>query len=135
MLASVLALIGLTFFVLLALYLVRTPSAIRRAGLDIGTIKRKDEFAVLPPRATWVSDNYLNLHEQPVVFYALAFYCQLAGTADATNVRLAWGYVALRCVHSFVQCTFNYLPLRTLAFTAGSLLLATIAIRCAFALL
>jgi hypothetical protein len=76
-----------------------------------------------------VADNYNHLHEQPTIFYALAIYSHLAGTADPINVALAWTYVAIRIVHSLIQCTSNYIPLRFTVFAAGSLVLLVMTIR------
>ena len=70
-----------------------------------------------------MADNYNHLMEQPTIFYALVFYIYLAGQADQLHVWLAWAYVALRVVHSLIQCTINRVPLRFLVFalaTAGS---------------
>jgi len=128
MLTPMLALITWTFVIWLWMYATRIP-AMQKAGIDPGKIKQKADLDALPVRVKQVADNYNHLHEQPVIFYALATYCQFAGTADPTNVKLAWAYVGLRVVHSLVQCTINYVPLRFAVFTLASFTLLAITVR------
>jgi hypothetical protein len=81
----------------------------------------------IAPKAVWVADNYNHLHEQPTVFYALCIYSHLAGVADEINAGLAWSYVGIRVVHSLIQITTNFVPLRFVVFNIGSLVLMIIA--------
>ena len=127
-----LALICWTMVMWFWLYATRLP-AMRAAGLH--NFKNKSDLDRLPPRVRWVADNYNHLHEQPVLFYALVFYCQLAGTADATNLALAWTYVLLRVVHSVLQSRFNIVPIRFVIFCLASFSLMAIAVRNALAAL
>jgi hypothetical protein len=133
-LTPMLALIAWTFVMWFWMYATRIP-AMRVAGIDPARIKRKDELDPLPVSVKQIADNYNHLHEQPTVFYALALYCQVAGTADPLNVGLAWCYVALRIAHSLVQCTVNFVPLRFVVFAASALVLMAITARNALALL
>ena len=55
----------------------------------------------------------------------------LGGAADATNVGLAWAYVATRVAHSFVQATRNVIPVRFMVFSLGSILLMILLVRTA----
>jgi len=129
--APVLALVVWTLVILVWLYVRRIP-AMRRAGIDPAKIKGSESYASLPPmnpKAVWVADNYNHLHEQPVIFYALCMYSHLVGQADGINVALAWAYVGVRVLHSFIQITTNFVPLRFAVFNLGSLLLAIIAVR------
>jgi len=52
-----------------------------------------------------VSDNYRNLFEMPVMFYALCSLLLATGSATAFFAAGAWLYVLLRCVHSVIHCT------------------------------
>lgn len=132
MLTPMLALIVWTFVIWLWMYATRIP-AMRAAGIDPGKIRQKSDLDVLPPKVKQVADNYNHLHEQPTIFYALVTYCVLAGDADATNVQLAWSYVGARVVHSLVQCTVNYVPVRFTVFFVASLILMALAGRCVMA--
>lgn len=131
MMTPVLALVVWTLVILVWLYARRIP-AMRKAGIDPAKIKGSESYASLPPmnpKAVWVADNYNHLHEQPTIFYALCVYTHLVGVIDAFNVGLAWGYVAIRVVHSFIQITTNFVPVRFLVFNLGSLVLGVMAVR------
>ena len=131
MMTPVLALVVWTMVILVWLYVRRIP-AMRKAGIDPAKIKGSESYASMPPlnpKAVWVSDNYNHLHEQPVIFYALCVYTHLVGVWDGLNVGLAWAYVAIRIVHSLIQVTTNFVPLRFAVFNLGSIVLAIIAVR------
>jgi len=132
-LTPVLALIVWTFLIWAWMYATRIP-AMRAAGLDPAKIKRKDELDVLPVKVKQIADNYNHLHEQPTVFYVLAIYSHVAGTADPVNVALAWAYVGIRIVHSLIQCTSNFVPVRFVVFVLGTLVLMAITARNVIAL-
>lgn len=131
MMTPVLALVVWTLIVLVWLYTRRIP-AMRKAGIDPKRIKGSESYAGLPPmdpKAVWVADNYNHLHEQPTIFYALCVYSHLAGAVDPVNVGLAWAYVVIRVVHSLIQVTTNFVPLRFVVFNIGSLVLVGVAVR------
>jgi len=128
MLTPVIALILWTFVIEIGLYATRIP-AMRAARIDPRRVKRKDDIDALPVAVKQVADNFSHLHEQPMVFYVLAICTQLAGLSDPTNVALAWIYVALRIVHSIVQCTWNFVPVRFTVFVVSSLVLLGLALR------
>ena len=114
--------------------LTRIP-AMRAAGIDPAKVKDRQDLARLPAKTNWIADNYNHLHEQPTVFYALAIYTHLAGVTDTVSVALCWIYVAIRIVHSLVQSTSNFVPLRFYIFAAGSLVLMVLAGRNVYALM
>ena len=130
-LTPVLALIVWTFMLWFWLYATRIP-AMQALGLD--KFQTKDDLKQLPRSVQNIADNYNHLHEQPTVFYALAIYSHLAGTADMVNVALAWTYVGIRIVHSLIQCTRNFIPLRFTVFAVGSLVLMAMTVRNVIAL-
>lgn len=137
MMAPVLGLIIWTFVMWFWLYAARIP-AMRKAKIDPAKVKGRETYAMfegIPPQVNWVADNYNHLHEQPTVFYALCAYSYLVGVKDDLNVILAWAYVGVRIVHSLVQATTNYVPVRFLLFTLGTLALLVITGRDVFALL
>jgi hypothetical protein len=118
----VLALVGWTFVMWVWLYATRIP-ALRARQVDLAEVSRTGAKLDLPPEVARVADNYNHLHEQPTIFYALALAAQLANAVDACAVILAWAYVALRVVHSFVQATRNVIMVRFSVFAAASLAL------------
>jgi hypothetical protein len=133
MLPPVLALIGWTFVMWFWMYATRIP-AMQKAKIDMAELSRTGAPLVLPPEVARVADNYNHLHEQPTIFYALALAAQFAGAADATNVGIAWAYVATRVAHSLVQATRNVIPVRFMVFSLGSILLLVLLVRTALRL-
>jgi hypothetical protein len=133
-LTPVLALIVWTFVVWFWMYFTRIP-AMRAAGIDPAKIKQKGELDPLPIKVKQIADNYNHLHEQPTVFYALMIYTHLVGVADSVSLTLGWTYVGLRVAHSLIQCTWNFVPVRFMVFSASTLVLIAIAVRDVLALL
>ncbi len=128
MLEPVIALISWTLIVWVWMYALRIP-AMNAAQIDPDSAKHPGSLDSLPSNVRAVADNYNHLHEQPTIFYALAFYTQLAGAADVLTVQLAWVYVGLRVVHSLVQNTANKVMIRFSVFGLSSLVLIAITIR------
>jgi hypothetical protein len=124
----VLALVGWTFVMWVWLYATRIP-ALQAARIDLEQMSRTGAKLELPPEVSRVADNYNHLHEQPTIFYALALGAQVANAVDGWSVALAWGYVGLRVVHSFVQATRNVIMVRFCVFAAASLTLLLLLIR------
>ena len=124
----VLALVAWTFVMWGWLYATRIP-AMRAARVDLAEVSRTGAKLELPPEISRVADNYNHLHEQPTIFYALALAAQVASAVDGWSVALAWVYVALRVVHSFVQATRNVIMVRFFVFAAASLALLLLLIR------
>jgi hypothetical protein len=111
------------------MYATRLP-AMARAGIDgtklvgsTGRSLRDDLIAAGEVRASWVADNYNHLLEQPVAYYAVVLALALIGADTATNVALAWAYVALRVAHSLVQVLVNRVLVRFALFALASLAL------------
>lgn len=73
---------------------------------------------------TRASDNFRNLFEAPVLFYAGVLVAYVAQLASPAYVLLAWAFVATRVVHSAIHTTFNRVKYRFFAFVAGFWLLA-----------
>jgi hypothetical protein len=132
MLTPVLALIVWTLIVWTWMYATRIP-AMQRAGIEPQAGALAGSLDVLPASARQVADNYNHLLEQPTIFYALVFTVVLAGHTDALAVDLAWAYVALRVVHSLIQCTINRVTLRFLVFALSTLVLMALAAKEAMA--
>jgi hypothetical protein len=133
MLTPALGLIVWTFVVWAWMYATRIP-AMQKAGIAAGKLKRKSDLDALPLGVQQIADNYNHLHEQPTVFYALAVYSHLVGVSDVTNIALAWLYVVIRIVHSLIQATSNYVPVRFFVFVTSSVVLIVITARNVWAL-
>ena len=116
------------------LYATRIP-ALQAAKVALDpNMTAADLNAMIPPRVRWKADNYNHLMEQPTIFYAICLALAVAGLGEGLNAWLAWGYVALRVVHSLVQATVNAIMLRFSIFLLASIVLAMLAIHGAIGL-
>ena len=113
------------------LYATRIP-AMNKAKIALDPNRTTaDLTAQLPPQVRWKADNYNHLMEQPTIFYATALALAVTGQGEGVNAALAWGYVALRIVHSLVQATTNVIMVRWALFMTASVVLLVLAIRAA----
>jgi hypothetical protein len=66
-----------------------------------------------------VADNFRNLFEVPVLFFALAAVALATGYVPRWLVVCAWLYVLLRALHSLIHCTYNAVRHRLAVFLAS----------------
>ncbi len=115
------AMVGLTALVWLKLYADRLGE-MRARGVDPQQLATVRAAAGRLER-TQAADNFRNLFEVPVLFYVLCVALALNGGSTPGFVAAAWGYVALRAVHSLIHVTYNRVVHRFLAYVASTLLL------------
>ncbi|KGQ20398.1 MAPEG domain containing protein [Lysobacter dokdonensis DS-58] len=115
------ALVGLTVVVFLRMYWLRL-SEIRRGRIDAQAVATSAEMARLLSD-TRAADNFRNLFELPVLFYAAVFVAVTIGRADHVSLILAWAFVVLRIAHSAVHCTYNRVMHRFALYAAGAAVL------------
>ena len=65
------------------------------------------------------ADNFRNLFEVPVLFYALAAVALAVGNVPSWLAAGAWLYVSLRVLHSIIHCTYNKVYHRLTVFMAS----------------
>lgn len=75
---------------------------------------------------TRASDNFRNLFETPLLFYVAMLFAQATLQAGHILLALAWLYVALRIVHSVIQCSYNKVMHRFYVFLISVGVLLTI---------
>jgi hypothetical protein len=118
------------------MYATRLPAMGKVPGLDaknmVGGIGA-DLDKVLPGKVQWIAHNYNHLHEQPTVFYAVAFALALMGQGDGFNTTLAWIYVGLRVAHSLVQVLLNRVIIRFAIFALSGVALAAMTLHAVIA--
>lgn len=68
--------------------------------------------------------HFINLFEAPVLFYAGVIIAHVTGQTGAVLVALAWGYVAARCVHTYIHLGPNDVLWRFRVYGVSWLLLA-----------
>jgi hypothetical protein len=110
--------VGLVLLVWLRLYAVRlTEIHVRR--IDPQQLARADEAAKLLVDNS-AADNLRNLFEIPVLFFAICPALYVTGFVTPLQVSLAWGFVMLRAVHSFVHTTYNRVIHRFMAYAVST---------------
>jgi hypothetical protein len=121
--------IFLTFLVWVYMY-------VRRISFINSSKIRSQDFAVpntlaqiSPANVSNPSDNFKNLFEIPVLFYALVLYLFVTKQVDAVYVSAAWVFVLFRVLHSAVYCTFNFIMLRFYLYLLATLAVWFIALR------
>jgi len=113
----VFAMVVLTAFVAIVL-LLRRVAQMRSRGIHPQRVALSAQMssALDDSRA---SDNFRNLFETPVLFYAAIVVIYAAQLTGPAYVALAWVYVAVRIVHSAIHCTYNRVIHRLLAFATS----------------
>jgi hypothetical protein len=124
------AMILLTFIVWVYMY-VRRIRFITSRKLTPKELEPIAFAQLSPPSVSNPSDNFKNLFEMPILFYALVLYLFLTKQVDILYVTLAWGFVLFRAMHSAVHCTFNRVMLRFYLYLLASIALWFMAVRAA----
>lgn len=70
-----------------------------------------------------ITRNFINLFEMPVLFYVGIILAHLAHQVSYWMVGVAWAYVALRYLHTYVHLTSNTVAVRLSVYMASGLLL------------
>jgi hypothetical protein len=114
----VLAQVALTLAVWIALYVQRLGEMGRRRIDPQSVATSRLAAGVLEDVAA--ADNFRNLFEVPVLFYAVVPLLVLAQAVTGTAVALAWGFVALRALHSLIHLSYNRVVHRFYAYAAST---------------
>jgi hypothetical protein len=115
---------ALTFVVWLRMYVMRVAE-MRRERIDPQSIANS-AAAAERLRDTRASDNFRNLFELPVLFYAAAVVAIETAQVGVATLALGWTFVALRAAHSAIQCSYNGVMHRFAAYVAGGAVLWTL---------
>ena len=115
------ALVLLTAVVWVRLYVERIRE-LRQRHIDPQSLATS-AFAGQTLQRVQASDNFKNLFEVPVLFYALC--AVLASTQDVSPFFVigAWLYVALRYIHSFIHLTYNRVTHRFAVYVLSTVIL------------
>lgn len=118
------ALVGLTFVVLLVIPYARFKAAFQgRVGRDAFKF---GESSSVPPEVSLPNRNLMNLLEMPVLFYVACITLYVTQNVDSNALFLAWLYFGLRLCHSVVHLTYNKVFHRFLVYAASNVVLALI---------
>ncbi len=112
---------GLTMFCMFRLGFLRF-SAVRRGEID-GRYFRLYKDYEEPDYLRVLSRHVVNLHEAPVLLYVVSIIAFVTETVTTLLVALAWAYVALRYVHSYIHQTSNKVLHRFRVFATSQIVL------------
>ncbi len=128
-LQPMLAMMGITAIVWLRMYWIRINLA-RSGSFDHS--KLESDPVNLPAEFNdGTAANFRNLFEAPVLFYIVCILMLISANVGNTGLWLAWAFVALRGVHSFIHCTYNAVMHRFYAYAASSIVLGVMMVRLA----
>jgi hypothetical protein len=108
----------LTGIVWLRLYFTRLRE-MRRRGISPQALASRTATATMQDSAA--ADNFANLFEVPVLFYAICVALAAAGLVTPLQLGLAWAFVGLRAAHSLVHVTYNRVMHRFAIYVAATL--------------
>ncbi|MBC3764499.1 MAPEG family protein [Neptunicella marina] len=77
----------------------------------------------IPEKLAKLEQNFSNLFEVPVLFYALCITMLALNIHSPVIEALAWAYVGLRYLHSYIHITYNHVLHRFTAFSISTFLL------------
>jgi hypothetical protein len=102
---------------------------IRLGFVRIGEMKAKR----IPPQAVataraasqvlenvGTADNFRNLFEVPVVFFAICLALAVTDLVTPVQLALAWAFVVFRAVHSLIHTTYNKVTHRFSAYLVST---------------
>jgi hypothetical protein len=113
----------LTLAVWVLMYIHRL-SFLNRQGLDAQEFVTPEKITgLVSDAANATSNNFKNLFELPVLFYALCIYLEMTQQVDGLYVGLAYGFVGLRVLHSIIHCSYNLVMHRFTCYLLSSLVL------------
>jgi hypothetical protein len=117
LLLSALALVLLTLFVALRMLFSRVREMRSRRIAPHKVATSLQMAAAL--QDVQAADNFRNLFEVPVLFYALVAMAVATRFTPGWLVAGAWGFVLLRYLHSLIHCTYNRVMHRFVVYLAG----------------
>ena len=121
-----------------ALVLLTMGVAIRMAQLRFRSVLKGDlnpryfEYnrdGTVPAYLAKVEQNYANLLEIPILFYAAVALFLTRTHVDLIDLIVVWCFVASRYIHTFIHISYNHVMHRFYAFLTGVVLVMIIWIR------
>ncbi|WP_186456862.1 MAPEG family protein [Sphingomonas suaedae] len=113
---------GLAFIVFLTMFVTRARH-IRANPPGRETFASGDAAMRYFAPVEMPANNYRNLFEMPVLYFALVPLLLITNLDNHIQVVLAWIYVAIRIAHSFVHIGPKKVPVRAMLFVASGVVL------------
>lgn len=107
----------LTFVVAVRMYVVRV-SELRARRMDPQSLATSREAAARLENVA-AADNFRNLFELPVLFFAICPALYVTGHVNSLQLGLSWAFVLLRCGHSSIHMTYNRVMHRFYVYLLG----------------
>lgn len=115
----------MSVMVLLTFVIALMTVAARLSSVKKGDIKAKYfklmEGQEVPEVIVKTTRNFNNQFEVPVLFYVVCTLYISLNIESSVAIVLAWAFVSLRCVHSYVHLTYNNVLHRMSVFFLGFL--------------
>jgi hypothetical protein len=115
----------LTMLVWLYMFYLRLGH-IRRTGVEP---KSRADLDAFPASAVATSNNFVNLFELPVLFYAVVLALYALNQVDYIHVVCAYGFLLFRVLHSLIHCTYNHIMQRFGMYAIASIFLWVMVVR------
>lgn len=118
------AMAALSFYITIRMGRLRVR-AVLQDGLKASYFKN-NRGAEPPEYMLRTEQHYVNLFEQPVLFYAVCLIAYVATTANLLTVSLAWLFVGSRYLHSYIHLVSNRILKRRRIFIISVFILVTL---------
>ena len=123
------------FFMLLLTFLAgvlmysRRIRAFIQQRLNPDVYRTRNLAQTLGDKPDAASDNFSNMFELPVVFYALSISLYVLQMVDSFYLVAAWSFVATRFMHHVIHVTYNRVLHRFAVYISGFLILSVMVLR------
>ena len=107
----------LTIVVMMLMLFFRVKAVLTRK-LPPGYFKL-NKGADVPDFLVAITQNYNNLLELPILFYAICIIALIINREIENFIIFAWLYVLLRYIHSLIHITYNHIVHRLSLFAAS----------------
>ncbi len=115
------AMFALTIFVVFRMALSRFAAA-KSGEINPRFFKTYSGYEE-PDHLRVLSRHVINLYEMPSLFYVAGILILQTGQTDVLTLSLAWAYVGLRYIHSYIHLSSNKLLYRFRVFLLSCLVL------------
>ena len=117
-------LVALTFYITIRMARLRVR-AVLQDGLKASYFKN-NRGAEPPEYMLRTDQHYINLLEQPVLFYVACLLAYVTTSVDMLLISLAWLFVASRLVHTVIHLGSNKILKRRKAFIVSMFILISL---------
>ncbi|WP_455203761.1 MAPEG family protein [Kaarinaea lacus] len=122
LLLPLLAMVLLTAMVWITMYYTRIKEIFRKK-IAVQSLANHTAGQKQLQRVAGPSDNLINLFEMPVLFYAAILTAYTIEFNSVALLYLAWIYVILRYIHSFIHVTYDKVIHRFSVYFTSSMVL------------